>query len=100
LEWRASGHRGSLPLGLIEDLDCSAVKFQLSPGDKLMLVSDGVVEATDEQGNLFGFDRVLELVRTQPSVRQIAEVAQAFGQDDDISVISVARVPVVEPALA
>jgi len=58
------------------------------------------VEATDEQGNLFGFDRVLELVRTQPSVRQIAEVAQAFGQDDDISVISVARVPVVEPALA
>jgi hypothetical protein len=59
-----------------------------------------VVEATDEQGNLFGFDRVLELVRTQSSAAEIAETAQAFGQDDDISVISVARIPVAEPTLA
>ena len=66
---------GSLPLGLIENLDCSSLKFQLSPSDRLLLVSDGVVEAADEQGNLFGFDRVLELVRTQPSALQIVEAA-------------------------
>jgi serine phosphatase RsbU (regulator of sigma subunit) len=91
---------GSLPLGLIENLDCSLLKFQLSPGDRLLMLSDGIAEATDEQGNLYGFDRVLDLVRTQPSARKIADVAQAFGQDDDISVISVARVPVAELALA
>jgi hypothetical protein len=37
---------------------------------------------------------VLELVRTKPSGEKIAETAQAFGQEDDISVISVTRVPV------
>jgi hypothetical protein len=87
---------GSLPLGLLEDLDCSVLEFQLSPSDRLLIVSDGVPEATDEQGKLFGFDRVLELVRSQPSAAEIAETAQAFGQEDDISVISVTKVPVPE----
>jgi hypothetical protein len=91
---------GSLPLGLIEKLDCSVLNFQLSPGDRLLLVSDGVPEATDEHGKLFGFERVLELVRTQPSAARIAETAQAYGQEDDISVIAVTRIGVAEPALA
>jgi hypothetical protein len=91
---------GSLPLGLIEKLDCSELAFQLSPGDRLLLVSDGVPEATDEHGKLFGFERVLELVRTQPSAARVAETAQAYGQEDDISVIAVTRIGVAEPALA
>jgi serine phosphatase RsbU (regulator of sigma subunit) len=91
---------GSLPLGMIENLDCSVLEFRLSPSDRLLLVSDGVPEAADEQGRLFGFDRLLELIRTQPSAASIAQAAQAFGQEDDISVISVTRVPVAEPALA
>jgi serine phosphatase RsbU (regulator of sigma subunit) len=90
---------GSLPLGLIETFDCSVLQFHMSPSDRLLLVSDGVPEATDEQGILFGFDRVLDLVGTEPSAAKIAEAAQAFGQEDDISVISVTRVPVAEPAL-
>lgn len=90
---------GSLPLGMTNLCDPSVVDFQLTPGDRLVLVSDGVAEATDEKGNLFGFERVLELVSTQPSAQQIAEAAQGFGQADDISVISVARVAVPEPVL-
>jgi hypothetical protein len=43
---------------------------------------------------------VLELVHTRPSARQIAETALAFGQEDDISVISVARAPVAAPVTA
>jgi hypothetical protein len=89
---------GSLPLGLIQDLECSVLEFQLSASDRLLLVSDGVPEATDEQRRLLGFERVLELLRSQPTAAQIAEAAQAFGQEDDISVISVTRVPVAEPA--
>jgi serine phosphatase RsbU (regulator of sigma subunit) len=76
------------------------LEFRLAPGDRLVLVSEGVAEAMDEKGNLFGFERVMELVSAEPSARQIAEAAQGFGQSDDISVISVARVGVVEPALA
>jgi serine phosphatase RsbU (regulator of sigma subunit) len=89
---------GSLPLGLVEHSRCSTLDFRMSPGDRLLLLSDGVAEATDDQGKLFGFDRVLDLVRTQPSATAIAEAAQAFGQEDDISVISVTRIAVPEPA--
>jgi serine phosphatase RsbU (regulator of sigma subunit) len=89
---------GSLPLGLVERLDFSVHRFRMAESDRLLLVSDGVAEATDERGRLFGFDRVLELARTGRSATQIAETAQAFGQEDDIGVISVTRVPVAEPA--
>lgn len=64
---------GSLPLGMVENHDCSVFEFRLSPSDRLLLVSDGVPEATNDQGKLFGFDRVLELVRTQSSAAGIAE---------------------------
>jgi hypothetical protein len=90
---------GSLPLGLVEGLDCSVHRFRMAESDRLLFVSDGVAEATNEDGKLFGFDRVLELIRMEPSAAKIAEAAQDFGQEDDISVISVTRVPAAEPAL-
>lgn len=43
---------------------------------RLLLLSDGIVEATNEQGKLFGFDSVLELVRTDPWAQKIAEAAR------------------------
>ena len=91
---------GSLPLGVTEELDCSVLRFRVSPSDWLLLLSDGVAEAMDERGHLLGFDRVQELVRAHPSAADIAEAAQAFGQQDDISVISITRAPVAEPAMA
>jgi serine phosphatase RsbU (regulator of sigma subunit) len=90
---------GSLPLGLVEQFDCSTLEFNMSPGDQLLMMSDGVAEAAGAEGELFGFDRVLELVRTQPAAKRIADIAQAYGQEDDISVISVTRLGVAEPAL-
>ena len=73
------------------------MQFQLKPNDRLMLLSDGVAEATDVNGELFGFERVHELLRTARSAAGIAGAAQAFGQEDDISVISVTRA-LPEPA--
>ena len=86
---------GSLPLGMLEKPEFSLLQFELRPEDRLMLLSDGVAEATDGQGNLFGFERVQELLRTTTSAPEIASAAQAFGQQDDISVISVTRTPVL-----
>lgn len=90
---------GSLPLGVVEELECSLLQLRLSENDRLVLLSDGVAEAMDVEGELFGFERVLSLIRTRPSAAAIADTAQAFGQMDDISVIAVTRVPVAEPAL-
>ncbi len=67
---------------------------------KLVLMSDGIVEATDANGKLFGFERVNELLRMVASAAEIAGAAQDFGQEDDISVISVTRAPVAVPASA
>jgi serine phosphatase RsbU (regulator of sigma subunit) len=91
---------GVLPLGLIEDAEFSVLHFQLKPDDKLVLMSDGVVEATDAEGHLFGFERVHELLHTATTAAAVANAAQSFGQEDDISVIAVTRTLVIEPALA
>ena len=87
-----------LPLGLSEHADYSETLFQLDPGEHLTLVSDGVVEARGKDGELFGFARTQAISKSPAEA--IAEAAQNFGQDDDISVISVSRTMVIEPARA
>jgi hypothetical protein len=91
---------GALPLGMMEGAEFSVMSFTLADGDKLVLVSDGIAEATDADGQLFGFERVHELLRTGKSASEVAGAAQRFGQEDDISVIAVTRTAVLEPALA
>ncbi len=44
-----------LPLGITRDACYSEITFQLNPNDRLTFVSDGVVEATNERRELFGF---------------------------------------------
>jgi serine phosphatase RsbU (regulator of sigma subunit) len=46
-----------------------------------------VVEARSKSGELFGFDRTREISRE--SAAAIAQAAQSFGQDDDITVVTV-----------
>ena len=89
---------GALPLGMIEAAEPSLMHFQLKDGDKLILMSDGIAEATDANGKLFGFDRVHQLLRTATTAASIAAAAQRFGQDDDISVIAVTRTSVFQTA--
>jgi len=83
-----------LPLGLSADTTYAESIFLLAPGDRLTLLTDGVVEARDKTGALFGFERSAAL-STQPA-EAIASAAQAFGQDDDITALtlSYAAVPI------
>ncbi len=63
--------------------------FQLAAGQQLTLVTDGVVEARDKTGALFGFDRTAAM--SSQSADQIAKTAELFGQDDDITVPTLER---------
>ena len=65
------------------------VRFYLHPGDRVLLLSDGVVEARQPSGELFGFNRLSHLCN-QPAF-YLAEAAKAFGQQDDITVLTVRR---------
>ncbi len=49
---------GALPLGAIAGIEFPVMKFRLDAADTLMLLSDGVVEAQDAEGKLFGFERM------------------------------------------
>jgi serine phosphatase RsbU (regulator of sigma subunit) len=75
-----------LPLGVIADSHYEQATFLLNRGDRLVFLSDGVVEATNAEGELFGFERTQQ-VSNEPA-RYIAQTAQRFGQTDDITVVS------------
>jgi len=82
---------GAFPIGIVPDGEFAIVTFALQEGDNLFLMSDGVVEATDPQGTLFGFERISELLEKKASSEEIAVAAQRFGQEDDILVVQVRR---------
>jgi Stage II sporulation protein E (SpoIIE) len=81
---------GGLPLGLNLDLDYVEVHYQMTPGDQLTFVSDGVVEARDRSGALFGFERTRDI--SSQSASAIVAAAKEFGQQDDITVLTVSFV--------
>jgi Stage II sporulation protein E (SpoIIE) len=76
-----------LPLGITADTEYPEVSIQFPPGAQLTLYTDGVVEARAKSGELLGFDQAAAL-STQPA-ELIAQTAQTFGQDDDITVLTV-----------
>jgi serine phosphatase RsbU (regulator of sigma subunit) len=78
---------GSLPLGLSGKIEPSLQALQLRPGDQLTFITDGVVEARDAAGELFGFARA-RIICNEP-VGEIVRRAQQFGQNDDITVLRV-----------
>jgi hypothetical protein len=89
---------GALPLGVIDGAEFTVTHFQLQENDRLVLTSDGIVEAMDEQHRLFGFERLQELLQTRLTAAEVATAAQTFGQQDDISVIAVTRTAELVPA--
>jgi len=86
-----------LPLGLSADTIYAERSFHLAPGQQLTLLTDGVVESRDQAGALLGFERSAAL-SIQPA-DAISRAAQEFGQDDDITVLTLSYVGVPASAL-
>ncbi len=80
---------GALPLGIASPIHYETIMLQLHPGSRLTFYSDGVIEAQNPKGELFGFDRSREISMQQAS--EIAETARRFGQEDDITVVTIVR---------
>jgi serine phosphatase RsbU (regulator of sigma subunit) len=91
---------GALPLGMIAVAEFSVMHFQLNPGDTLVLMSDGIAEAQDEHGRLFGFERIQAMLLKPLTAAALAAAAQKFGQEDDISVVSITRTAKQQVAIA
>ena len=82
---------GSLPLGLVMVARYDEVTVNLHPGDQMSLYTDGLLEARNASGELYGFDRLYTLLSTRPTAQQATQAAVAFGQDDDITVLTLTR---------
>jgi Stage II sporulation protein E (SpoIIE) len=81
----------SLPLGVSAQSHYPETTVQLSEKTQLTLLTDGVVEARSKTGELFSFDRTASIATE--SAKSIASTAQHFGQDDDITVVTLTRQP-------
>jgi phosphoserine phosphatase RsbU/P len=87
---------GALPLGIVSGAAYETTSLHLPTSSRLTFYSDGVVEAQNQQGELFGFDRARD-ISTQ-SAAAIANAAAAFGQSDDITVVAIRRVTAIANA--
>lgn len=87
-----------LPIGTMLNALYSDVQVTLEPGDTLIFLSDGIVEAHNDQNELFGFERLEVLVAGLADTLSVAEVVQQildavlrFAGDaephDDITII-------------
>ena len=81
-----------LPLGLVAESTYPESTFHQEENEQITLLTDGVVEARAASGELFGFERTASIAAQ--SAESISKTAQAFGQDDDITVLTLTRLPV------
>ena len=88
-----------LPLGLFDDADYDEFNFRAKPGDMFVFFSDGILDASNKAGDLFGRERVERIVAENPSaspdtiVKMIfqAVAEHASGEDafDDETVVAI-----------
>jgi hypothetical protein len=89
----------SLPLGIVAEAEFEDQDFILRKGDCLTLYTDGVPEARCKKGELYGFERTRVLLSNSFSAESVAQAARDFGQEDDITVLTIEPIPVNESSL-
>jgi hypothetical protein len=91
LDGREVFAENGLPLGLVANSTYEEVSIQIEDR-AVTLLSDGVLEAQNSTGELLGFERMAAL--TAKPAAEIADAAQRWGQEDDITVLTVRSVAV------
>jgi serine phosphatase RsbU (regulator of sigma subunit)/anti-sigma regulatory factor (Ser/Thr protein kinase) len=105
IEQRATG----MPLGLMPGMQYEEKEISLAPGDSLLLSSDGLVEAHNDQREMFGFERVKSLTEAAPDGESLIKIlvdslneftGADHEQEDDITLLTIARKPLETSVVA
>jgi serine phosphatase RsbU (regulator of sigma subunit)/predicted ester cyclase len=95
-ELRARG----MPLGLMPGMGYEEKEVVLEEGESVLFYSDGLVEAHDPKGEMFGFPRLRSLVAQHDKERSLADllleelysfVGEGWEQEDDITLLTLRR---------
>jgi len=98
----------SFPVGIMElDNTQASASLLLEPGDILALISDGIYEYADPDGEEFGEDRVADVIRANRDLtmaelsacltKAVADFGRGAPQADDITLVIVRRLPEQDP---
>jgi len=82
---------GAFPLGLTAFATYEEQKLMLARSEHLALYTDGLLEARNATGELYSFERLKSLFASKPTAEQATQAAVDFGQDDDITVLTLRR---------
>ncbi len=88
-------------LAVLNDVDFTSGHVQLRAGDTLLLYTDGITEAHDPRGRLFGEDRLLDAVMahggpgdlSQALLHQVRRFEGGVAQADDITCVALRYTP-------
>ena len=89
-----------MPLGLMPGMGYEEKEIELDAGDSALLYSDGLVEAHDPQGEMFGFPRLQALVAEHGKERSLRDflleelhsfTGEEWEQEDDITLVTLQR---------
>jgi len=89
----------TLPLGILDEVEYKETQVQLEPDDKLVFYTDGIVEAKNKEEEMFGFERLLALIRETKTpnseellkeiISRVNEFVGGAPQSDDLTAIVV-----------
>ena len=82
---------GALPLGIDPAASYDEATVHFEPGDRCALYTDGLLEARAPNGEIFSFERLQSLFASGADAVEASKAAVAFGQDDDITVVTLTR---------
>lgn len=91
-----------MPLGLMAEMEYEEGEVVVSPGDGVLFYSDGLVEAHDQHGEMFGKARAIDRFQSHPGgaplldylVESLIGFAGTDGaKDDDVTLVALKRLP-------
>jgi len=89
-----------MPLGLMPGMSYEEKQIELDIGEGVFFYSDGLVEAHEPNGEMFGFPRLRELIAEHGEERALGDflleqlhlfVGEGWEQEDDITLLTLQR---------
>ncbi|MDD5454976.1 MAG: SpoIIE family protein phosphatase, partial [Candidatus Ratteibacteria bacterium] len=92
------------PVGIIKGINFKTQEFTLNPGERIVLMTDGLTDIKDEDNKILGIDGIKKIIKKHGNsddfkgdfLKEINNLIKKTGQPDDITMLSVLRSPLLD----